>query len=143
MSKYFALYLLNAMLHHFWCDMHSACNPQSSSMLLKIFSLSFPPVHIPLCACVCTNLHKLERSLKVFHRVHFDSEELHAHDEADDALHNVRTLLFLPQLLQLCDELLAHCLKPARRRTPTKSSCTFTHVNIRSHTRTSGCDFHC
>lgn len=69
-----------------------------------------------------TDLHKLEGSLKVFHRVHFDSEELHAHDEADDALHHVRTLLFLPQLFQLCDELLTHCLKPAQRRTSATSS---------------------
>ena len=57
-------------------------------------------------------LHELKGGLKVFHGVHLDSEELHAHDEADDALEHVGTLLLLPQLLQLRDELLPHRLEP-------------------------------
>lgn len=70
-------------------------------------------VHV--CVCMCLDLHELERSLKVLNGVHFDSEELHAHDEADDALHHMRTLLLQPQFLQLCDELLTHCLEPAHK----------------------------
>lgn len=46
-----------------------------------------------VCVCMCLDLHELERSLKVLNGVHLDSEELHAHDEADDALHHMRTLL--------------------------------------------------
>lgn len=57
-------------------------------------------------------LHELKRSFKVLHRVHFDPEEFHAHDKADDALNHMRTLLFLPELLQFSDELFPHCLKP-------------------------------
>lgn len=59
-------------------------------------------------------LHELKRSLKILHRIHFDPEELHAHDETDNALHYVWTLLFLPKLLQFCDEFFPHCLKPER-----------------------------
>ena len=44
-------------------------------------------------------LHELEGGFKVFHRVHFDSEELEAHDEADGGLDDVGALLLLPQLL--------------------------------------------
>lgn len=58
-------------------------------------------------------LHELKRSLKVLHGIHFNPKELHAHDETDDALDYVRTLLFLPELLQFSDEFLPHCLKPA------------------------------
>ncbi len=57
-------------------------------------------------------LHELKRSLKILNRIHFNPEELHAHDETDDALDHIWTLLFLPELLQFCDELLPHCLKP-------------------------------
>lgn len=46
-------------------------------------------------------LHKLERSFKIFHGVHFDAEELESHDEADGGLEHVGALLLLPQLLQL------------------------------------------
>jgi len=64
-------------------------------------------------------LHELERSLKILHRIHFDPEELHAHDEADDAVDHVGTLLLQPELLQLCDELLPHSLKPEHTHTHT------------------------
>lgn len=57
-------------------------------------------------------LHELKGSFKVLHRIHLDPEELHAHDETDDALNYKGTLLFLPELLQFCDEFLSHCLKP-------------------------------
>lgn len=69
---------------------------------------------------MCLDLHELERSLKVLNGIHFDSEELHAHDEADDALHHMRTLLLQPQFLQLCDELLTHRLEPAYMKTNTQ-----------------------
>lgn len=59
-------------------------------------------------------LHELKGRLKVLHGIHFDPKELHAHDETDDALDYVGTLLFLPELLQFCDELLPHSLKPER-----------------------------
>lgn len=59
-------------------------------------------------------LHELEGSFKVFHRVHFDAEKLESHDEADGGLDDVRALLFLPQLLELGDELLSHCWEPAK-----------------------------
>lgn len=67
----------------------------------------------------CTNkeliyLHELKGRLKVLHGIHFDPEELHAHDETDDALDHVGTLLFVPELFQFCDELLPHSLKPAQ-----------------------------
>lgn len=58
-------------------------------------------------------LHELEGGFKVFHRVHFDAEELESHDEADGGLDDVGALLLLPQLLQLGDELLPHCREPA------------------------------
>lgn len=58
-------------------------------------------------------LHELEGSFKVFHWVHFDAEKLESHDEADGGLDDVRALLFLPQLLELGDELLPHCWEPA------------------------------
>lgn len=58
------------------------------------------------------HLHELKGSLKVLHGIHLDPEELHAHDETDDALDHEGTLLLLPQLLQFCDEFLPHCLKP-------------------------------
>lgn len=67
-------------------------------------------------------LHELEGGLKVLHGVHLDPEELHAHDETDDTLEDVGTLLLLPQLLQLCDELLPHRLEPA--------ACTRTHTSV-------------
>lgn len=57
-------------------------------------------------------LHKLKRSLKILHGIHFDPKELHAHNETDDALDHKGTLLLLPEFLQFCDELLPHCLKP-------------------------------
>lgn len=62
-------------------------------------------------------LHELKRGLKILHGIHFDPEELHSHDETDDALDYVGTLLFLPELLQFCDELLPHCLKPEHTHT--------------------------
>lgn len=46
-------------------------------------------------------LHKLERSFKIFHWVHFDAEELESHDEADGGLDDVGALLLLSELLQL------------------------------------------
>lgn len=71
-----------------------------------------------------THLHELEGGLEVLHGVHLDPEELHAHDEADDALDHVGALLLLPQLLQLRDELLTHRLEPGETHTHilTKSS---------------------
>ena len=59
-------------------------------------------------------LHELEGCFKVFHRVHFDAEELESHDEADGGLDDVGALLLRPQLLQLRDELLLHCREPVR-----------------------------
>ena len=44
-------------------------------------------------------LHELEGGFKVFHRVHFDAEELESHDEADGGLDDVGALLLLSQLL--------------------------------------------
>lgn len=41
-------------------------------------------------------LHKLKRSLKILHRIHFNPEELHSHDETNDALDYVRALFLLP-----------------------------------------------
>lgn len=64
-----------------------------------------------------THLHELEGGLEVLHGVHLDPEELHAHDEADDALDHVGALLLLPQLLQLRDELLTHRLEPGATNT--------------------------
>lgn len=58
-------------------------------------------------------LHELKGEFKVLHRVHFDAEELEAHDEANGGLDDVGALLLLPQLLQLGDELLPHCREPA------------------------------
>lgn len=45
------------------------------------------------------HLHELKGGLEVLHRIHLDSEELHAHDETDDALNHKGTLLLLSQLL--------------------------------------------
>lgn len=45
------------------------------------------------------HLHELKGSLKVLHGIHLDPEELHAHDETDDALNHEGALLLLPQLL--------------------------------------------
>lgn len=62
-------------------------------------------------------LHELEGGFEVFHRVHFDAEELESHDEADGGLDDVGALLLLSQLLQLRDELLPHCWEPAEETT--------------------------
>lgn len=76
-------------------------------------------IWVTLAGILCINsiiyLHKLKRSLKILHGIHFNPKELHAHDETDNALDYVRTLLFLPELLQFCDELLPHCLEPEHR----------------------------
>lgn len=61
-------------------------------------------------------LHKLKRCLKILNGIHLDSEKLDPHDEADGALDYRRTLLFLPQLLQLSHELLLHGRKPVRKK---------------------------
>lgn len=45
------------------------------------------------------HLHELEGELKVLHWVHFNAEELQAHDEADGGLDDVGALLFLSELL--------------------------------------------
>lgn len=58
------------------------------------------------------HLHELKGSLKVLYGIHLDPEELHAHDETDDALDHEGTLLLLPQLLQLRDEFLPNGLEP-------------------------------
>lgn len=71
------------------------------------------------------HLHELEGELKVLHRVHFDAEELEAHDEADGGLDDVGALLLLPQLLQLGDELLPHCREPAGGRACKRSCVQF------------------
>lgn len=59
-------------------------------------------------------LHKLERRFEIFHWVHLNAEELDPHNEADSALEHIWALLFLPELLQLCDELLPHRRKPGK-----------------------------
>ncbi len=64
--------------------------------------------------CFVVYLQKLERRFKIFHWVHFNTKELDPHNEADGALDHIRALLFLPELLQLWDELLPHCRKPGR-----------------------------
>lgn len=84
------------------------------------------------CKRIWTNakcyLHELKRSLKIFHRIHFDTKELQAHDKADDALDDVRTLLFLPQLLQFCDKLFPYKLKPERAHKYThRKTCIYSH----------------
>lgn len=65
-------------------------------------------------------LHKLKRCFKILNRVHLNSEKLDPHDEADGALDHRRTLLFLPQLLQLIHELFLHGRKPVGKQTTSK-----------------------
>ena len=65
-------------------------------------------------AFAVAHLHELEGGLKVLHRVHLDTEELDAHDEADGGLQDVRTLLLLTQLLQLRHEALPNRREPGR-----------------------------
>lgn len=57
-------------------------------------------------------LHKLEGGFKVLYRVHFYAEKFESHDEADGGLDDIGTLLLLPQLFELRDELLPHCREP-------------------------------
>lgn len=80
-------------------------------------------------------LHELKRSLKILHRIHFNPEELHAHDETDDALDHIGTLLFLPELLQFCDELLPHCLKPEHTHKHTQKIYTYTLIKKKTPKR--------
>lgn len=42
------------------------------------------------------HLHELEGRLEVLHGVHLNSEEFHPHYQADDALHHIGALLFVP-----------------------------------------------
>lgn len=66
------------------------------------------------------HLHKLEGRLKVLHRVHLNTEELHPHDQADDTLDHIGTLLFVPQLFQLCHEFLLDSREPKKTQEITK-----------------------
>lgn len=84
--------------------------------------------------CMDADLHELERSFKVLDGVHLHPEELHAHDESDDALHHVRTLFLQPQFLQLSDELLAHRLEPAHTTHKTHQDPSFTLLTLQQHT---------
>lgn len=61
-------------------------------------------------------LHKLEGRLEVLHWVHLNSEEFHPHDQADDALYHIGALLFVPQLFQLCHELLLDSREPKKTK---------------------------
>lgn len=72
----------------------------SSLVILKsVQTRKYEEKNVNNSEMISAYLHELKGEFKVLHWVHFDAEELEAHDEADGGLDDVGALLLLPQLL--------------------------------------------